>query len=268
MQTITIQGVEVPALGFGTWQLSGTDCERAVASALEIGYRHIDTAQMYGNEEQVGKGLADGGIDRSEYFLTTKLDNENHAPDDVTRSTEDSLRKLGTEYVDLLLIHWPVSDTPAEQTLDAMREMVDAGRVRHVGVSNFTPEQVEQANAHTPIFANQVEYHPFLGQDDLRALAVKLDYMLTAYSPLARGEVFDDDTLEDIAGDHDADAAQIALRWLLAQAHVSAIPKSTSQEHIASNFAAQDIELSDDELRRISALERGQRLIDPPFSPF
>lgn len=268
MQTITVQGVEVPALGLGTWQLTGDDCERGVAHALSVGYRHIDTAQMYGNEAQVGAGLAGSSVDRDEVFLTTKIDNRNHAPDAVRSSTEESLRKLGTDHVDLLLIHWPVGDVPIEDTLDAMVGLVDAGEVRHVGVSNFTPEQVERAVAHAGIFANQVEFHPFLGQDALRDLAVAHDHMLTAYSPLARGDVFDDETLTEVARAHGADPAQVALRWLLSLDHVAAIPKATSADHIESNYAAQDITLTDDEIARISGLARGQRLVDPPFAPW
>jgi 2,5-diketo-D-gluconate reductase B len=268
MHKITVRGVDVPSLGFGTWQLEGDECEQGVLTALDVGYRHIDTAQMYGNEERVGAALAHSSVDRDDIFLTTKLANGNHTPDAVVFSTHDSLRKLRTDYVDLLLIHWPVGDAPFEQTLDAMLELSEQGKVRHVGLSNFTPEQVERALEHTPVFANQVEYHPFLGQRELVGLAAKHDFMVTAYSPLARGEVFDDDTLAEIAEAHDADAAQVALRWLLAQDQVSAIPKSTSPEHIASNFAALDLDLDDEELRRIDGLDRGLRLIDPPFAPW
>lgn len=268
MRTETIRGTAVPALGFGTFQLSGDDCERGVAHALDIGYRHVDTAQMYGNEDRVGAALAASGVDRGDIFLTTKLDNDAHAPDDVRSTATDSLRRLQTEYVDLFLIHWPVGDTPLEATLDAMLALRDEGKVRNVGVSNFTPEQIDRVTGYAPIFANQVEYHPFLGQDDLLAQARKHDHLLTAYSPLARGEVFDDETLTAIAEAHGADPAQVALAWLIAQDHVAAIPKATSPEHITSNFAALDIELSQDEMERVTGLERGQRLIDPPFAPW
>lgn len=268
MRTENIKGTTVPALGFGTFQLGGDDCERGVRHALDVGYRHIDTAQGYGNEDRVGAALAASAVERGDVFLTTKLDNDNHAPDAVRSSTEGSLRALRSDYVDLLLIHWPVGDTPFEATLDAMLALRDEGKVRNVGVSNFTPEQIERVTAHAPIFANQVEYHPFLGQDELLALARKHDHLLTAYSPLARGEVFNDETLRAIGDAHDADPAQVALAWLVNQDHVAAIPKATSPEHIASNLAALDIELSDEEMQRISALERGERLIDPPFAPW
>ncbi len=268
MRTITIQGVEVPVLGFGTWQLEGAVCERGVGHALDVGYRHVDTAQMYGNEDRVGAALAASDVDRGDVFLTTKLGNDVHAPSEVRASTEESLRKLQTDYVDLLLIHWPVSDTPIETTLDAMLELREEGKVRNVGVSNFQPRQVERAVEHAPIFANQVEYHPFLGQEELLRLARKHDHLLTAYSPLARGDVFSDDTLQRIADAHDVSAAEVALAWLISQDHVAAIPKSTSFDHIASNLTALDVELTDDEVREISGLERGERLVDPPFAPW
>ncbi|HEX6254994.1 MAG TPA: aldo/keto reductase [Euzebyales bacterium] len=268
MRTETIKGTSVPALGFGTFQLAGDECEGGVRHALDVGYRHIDTAQAYGNEDRVGAALAGSGIDRSDIFLTTKIDNDNHTPEDVRSSTEASLRRLRTDYLDLLLIHWPVGGTPLEDTLDAMATLRDEGRVRHIGVSNFPPELIERAVDHAPVFANQVEYHPFLGQDELIDLARKHDHLLTAYSPLARGKVFGDETLEAIAADHGASAAQIALAWLIAQDHVAAIPKATSPEHITANFAASGIDLSDDEMARVAALERGERLIDPPFAPW
>jgi 2,5-diketo-D-gluconate reductase B len=268
MRTETIRGTSVPALGFGTFQLGGDDCERGVRHALDVGYRHIDTAQMYGNEDRVGAALTAADVDRGQIFLTTKIDNHNHAPDDVRSSTEASLGRLQTDYVDLLLMHWPVGDTPLEGTLDAMASLRDEGKVRQIGVSNFTPELIERVVGDAAIFANQVEYHPFLGQDELLGLARKHDHLLTAYSPLARGNVFGNETLEDIAADHGATAAQIALAWLLGQDHVAAIPKATSPDHITANFAASDIALSDEEMARISALDRGQRLIDPPFAPW
>lgn len=257
MHTITIKGVEVPALGFGTWQLRGSTCERAVAHALDVGYRHVDTAQMYRNEDRVGAALAGSSVDRADVFVTTKLGNGNHAPAAVRSSTEESLRMLRTDYVDLLLIHWPTRAVPTEQTLDAMVELREEGKVRHVGVSNFRPDQVEHAIAHAPIFADQVEYHPFLRQGPLLELAAKHDFTVTAYSPLAQGGVLRDDTIAEVARRNDASPTQVALAWLLAQDKVTAIPKATSPQHIETNFAALDVELGDDDLARISALTRG-----------
>jgi 2,5-diketo-D-gluconate reductase B len=263
MHTITIQGVDVPTLGLGTWQLEGDDCERGVAHALDVGYRHIDTAQGYGNEDRVGEGIAASGVDRDQIFLTTKLDTSNLGPDRVRSSFEDSLRQLRTDYVDLLLIHWPSDDVDPATTLGAMTSLRDEGKLRHVGVSNYPPSWLERAEEATRIFCNQVEYHPYLSQDELHRLAVERDFLLTAYSPLARGRALDDDTLTEIGEEHGANAAQVALRWLIQQDHVAAIPKATSPEHIESNLRALELELSDDEMKRIFALAGDERIIDP-----
>ena len=267
MHTTNIQGVEVPSLGFGTFQLSGDDCQRGVEHALSVGYRHLDTAQAYDNEERVGAGMGRSGVDRAEIFLTTKLDSASLSRDRVEPAVADSLKKLRTDYVDLLLIHWPSRDTPTDETLAAMREVQEEGRVRQIGVSNFPPSQVEAALEEATIFCDQVEYHPFLGQRRLRGLAVEHDFLLTAYAPLAQGGVMSDPTLEEIAEAHGASAAQVALRWLIAQDHVCAIPKATSPDRIESNLAALDLELSDEELRRVDGLERGGRVVDPDFAP-
>jgi 2,5-diketo-D-gluconate reductase B len=267
MHTTTIQGVAVPSLGYGTFQLSGDDCQRGVEAALEIGYRHLDTAQAYRNEDRVGAALERSGVPREEIFLTTKLDSSSLPRDRVRPGVEESLRKLGTDHVDLLLIHWPNEQTPASESLPAMAEVQEEGLVGHVGISNFPPSHVRDALEHATIFCNQVEYHPFLGQQALRELAVEHDFLLTAYSPLARGEVGEDETLREIAEAHGATPSQVALRWLIDQDHVAAIPKATSRERIEENFGALEVELSDDERWRIDGLERGERLIDPEFAP-
>ena len=265
MHTTTIQGVDVPTLGFGTWQLTGETCNRGVAHALEVGYRHIDTAQAYGNEDRVGQGIADSGVDRDDVFLATKLDTSNLEPDSVRTSLENSLRKLQTDYVDLLLIHWPSDDVDPATTLEAMVALADEGKTHHIGVSNYPPSWFERASEVTSILCNQVEYHPYLSQEKLHKLAIERDFLLTAYSPLARGKTLSDDTLTEIGETHGANAAQVVLRWLIQQDHVAAIPKSTSPEHIESNFAAQDIELSDDEMQRVFSLASGERIVDPGF---
>jgi 2,5-diketo-D-gluconate reductase B len=263
MRDVTVHGEEVPALGYGTWMLEGPDCRNGVERALELGYRHIDTAQAYGNEAEVGEALRATAVDRGDIFLTTKVWNDNLAHDDVIRSTEESLRKLGTDYVDLLLIHWPVRLDILEESLSAMGDLRDRGRVRHIGVSNFAPSQVERALDHTPIFCNQVEYHPYLSQQALRQLAGKHDFMLTAYSPLAHGEILQDRVLGEIAETHGKSRAQIVLRWLVDQDHVSAIPKATSAEHIRANIDIFDFELSDEERNWIADLDQSRRVIDP-----
>lgn len=263
----TIQGTKVPALGLGTWQLKGDACTRGVEHALDIGYRHIDTAQIYKNEEAVGKGLAASTVDRDAYFLTTKVWYENLAPGAVRSTAETSLQRLGTDYVDLLLIHWPSNEVPMEASLDALRVLQDEGKIRHFGVSNFTPSLLRRALDHATVFANQVEYHPFLDQSALRDLADEHDLLLTAYSPLAQGDVLHDDTLQEIGEAHGKTAAQVALRWLVQQPNVAAIPKASSDEHRAANFALFDFALSQTEMDRIHALARGERLVDPSFAP-
>ena len=186
--TLTVQGVEIPKLGLGTWQMTGRVCERAVRDTLELGYRHIDTARMYGNEAAVGRGLAASGADRDEVFVTTKLLPQNLRPAEVRRQLSGSLDELCTDYVDLLLIHWPSPDgVPLAETLGAMRELQEQGAARHLGVSNFPAQMTREALELAPIICNQVEYHPFLGQPALLELARERDLMITAYSPLAQG---------------------------------------------------------------------------------
>lgn len=262
-----IQGTRLPALGFGTWQIEGKACRDAVEHALAIGYRHIDTAQGYDNEEEVGRALAAAGVPRGDLFLVTKLKPSDFRADDAIRSSKESLRRLGVEYVDLLLLHWPNPDVPVEETLGALRVLQDEGRVRHLGVSNFPPSLVERANAAQRIFANQVEYHPFLHQRKLRAQSEELDLLLTAYSPLAQGAVLDDPVLTEIGETHGKSPAQITIRWLLQQDRVAAIPKAASAAHREGNLDIFDFELSPDEMTRIHDLEREQRLIDPPDGP-
>jgi 2,5-diketo-D-gluconate reductase B len=262
MQYVTVHGEDVPALGLGTWELTGRDCRRAVQQALELGYRHVDTAQAYGNEAQVGAALKATPIDRSELFVTTKVWNDAHASDDVRRSTEDSLGRLDCSYIDLLLIHWPVELERLEETLEAMLRLRDDGLVRHVGVSNFTPSQVDRALRSAPIFCNQVEYHPYLSQGALLTQARRHGFLLTAYSPLARGAVLHDPTLSEIAERHGKSPAQVVLRWLLDQEGVAVVPKATSAAHLEANLAVFDFTLGDEERTRVTALDEGRRIID------
>ena len=269
MQHVTAQGTLIPKLGYGTWQLTGQECRDGVAHALAVGYRHIDTAQMYGNEDLVGQAMTASSVPRDEVFLTTKLLPRNMASDLVPTSVKQSLTDLETDYVDLLLIHWPSREVPLRDTLEAMLELRDQGYVRGVGVSNFPPSMVRQALEHAPILANQVEYHPYLSQDELLALAREHDHMLTAYSPLANGTLLGEPVLGEIAEAHGATAAQVAIAWLLAQDKVATIPKATAPERIESNFAAVELRLSDDELARVTALDQGNagRVIDPSIAP-
>ncbi len=256
MEYQTIKGEKVPSLGLGTYRLTGEACERAVERGLQVGYRHLDTAQMYGNESEVGRGIEGSGVDRSEIFLTTKVWPSDFAHDRVIRKTRESLKKLGTDYVDLLLMHWPGDGVPLGETLGAMRELQEEGGVLHIGVSNFSPSLVEEATEHAEVFCNQVRYHPYRDQNALRDQAQKLDYLLTAYTPLSRGGVQDDATLREIGETHAKTATQVALRWLVQQHKVSAIPKATSEEHLKENLDVFDFELSREEMDRISSLSR------------
>ena len=256
MEYQTIKGEKVPSLGLGTYRLTGESCSRAVERALSIGYRHVDTAQMYGNEAEVGRGIQASGVDREEVFITTKVWPSDFERDRVLGTTRESLRKLGTDHVDLLLMHWPPSGAPLEETLGAMRELQEEGGVRHIGVSNFSPSLVEEASEHAEIFCNQVEFHPYKSQSEILDQAQNMDYLLTAYRPLSRGGAGDDATLREIGEAHAKTAAQVTLRWLIQQEKVSAIPKSSSEEHLQANLDVFDLELSDEEMDRVSSLSR------------
>jgi 2,5-diketo-D-gluconate reductase B len=266
-RTLTVQGVEVPKIGLGTWQITGRDAADAVADALRLGYRHIDTARAYGNEDEVGRGLRTAGIDRGEVFLTTKIWIEEFARDALVQATEDSLRRLGTDYIDLLLLHWPNPDVPLAESLGAMAGLRERGLVRHLGVSNFTAALVEEALGHAPILCNQVEYHPYLGQPVLLRQARERDLLLAAYSPFAHGRLHDDPVLAEIGERHGRTAGQVALRWLLDQPNVCALPKAGSSERRAQNIEVFDFELSEDERAAVADLQHGGRTIDPGWAP-
>jgi 2,5-diketo-D-gluconate reductase B len=267
MRALEIQGTTVPKLGFGTWQIEGPECQEAVEDALAIGYRHIDTARAYGNEREVGRGLAAGGVPRQEFFLTTKIAREEYAPDDLRRGAEDSLSNLQVDCLDLLLLHWPNPDFPLAETLGALVALRDDGLIGHLGVSNFPVGMLQQALELAPVFADQVEFHPFLGQDAIVDLAAEKDFMVTAYSPLARGRVPRDPTLREIGEAHGKTAGQIALRWLLDKPQVCAIPKASSHERRLENFEVFGFDLDDDERAAIEALPKDGRVIDPGFGP-
>ena len=256
MERQTIKGEKVPALGLGTWRLSGEECRRTVERALALGYRHIDTAQMYRNEDEVGKGMQSSGVNREEVFLTTKVWPSDFSYKRIIETTRESLKRLRTDRVDLLLMHWPSQGVPLEETLSAMRELQEEGSVRHIGVSNFPPSMVEDATRHAEIFCNQVEYHPYQAQDDLLEQAKEMDYLLTAYRPLSKGTILNDETLQEIAEVHGKTPAQVALRWLIQQEKVAAIPKATSEDHLKSNLDVFDFELSEEEMEHIFGLSR------------
>lgn len=268
MKTLHSGEARIPALAFGTWQITGRECARRVADALAAGYRHVDTAHMYENEEAVGRGLRDASVERSDVFLTTKLFLDELTAPAVAEGTEASLRRLDTDYLDLLLIHWPSDEVPLEETLGAMQAQQEQGRVRHLGVSNFPPSWFERARKLAPVVCDQVEYHPFLSQQRLLDVVRRHGAALMAYSPLAHGEApGEDGTLAEIGARHGKSAAQVTLRWLLQQDAVGAIPKAASREHVRENFDVFDFELDAEEMERIDGLARGERTIDPEFAP-
>ena len=258
MENVTVRGTEVPALGFGTWPLKGTDCRDAVENALAIGYRHLDTAQMYDNEAAVGNAIENAAVDRDDVFLVTKVLRGNLAHDDVLTSVEASLDRLGTA-IDLLLIHAPSRTVPIEESIEAMNQLQEMGDVRHIGVSNFSVTQLQEAidASETPILTNQVEYHPFKSQEDILEFCIDNDIMLTAYSPVAKGRVTDNQVLKEIGDTYGKTPTQVTLRWLIQQENVSAIPKAASRDHREENFDIFDFELTAEEMARIFDLQGG-----------
>ncbi|MFB6141893.1 MAG: aldo/keto reductase [Halorientalis sp.] len=260
---------DMPMLGIGTWQNEDPDqCAESVRTALETGYRHVDTAQAYGNEEAVGRGIATADVDREDVFLATKVWISNLGHDDVLRTAEESLDRLGVDYVDLLYVHWPARAYDPAETIPAFNQLHEAGKIRHFGVSNFEPDHVETAREHAemPVFANQVEMHPLLPQTELRTYAEGTDLELVAYSPLARGRVFENETLSDIAAEHDVSEAQVSLAWLREKG-VTAIPKATGADHIRDNWASLSLDLSEDEVAAIDAIDETDRQVHPDFAP-
>lgn len=259
MEHATVRGVAVPKVGFGTARMTGDECRTAVEDALDLGYRHVDTAQMYANETAVGEAVAAADVDRSEVFLTTKLDRENVAREEAPRSTEESLDRLGTDYVDLLLIHAPSRSVPVEETIGAMNDLQDEGNVEHIGVSNFDVDQLRAAMdaSETPILTNQVEYHPHREQHELLEFCIEADVLLTAYSPLNKGRLDGDETLAEIGERHGKAPGQVALRWLIQQRNVVAIPKASSPAHRRENLDVFDFELGPEEMERIFELRSG-----------
>ena len=259
----------LPALGLGTYKNTGEQATESVRTALEMGYRHIDTAAYYNNEEAVGAGIAASSVSREDVVVATKLWYDDLARDDVVPAAKASLDRLGLDSVDILYVHWPAGDYDPVATMAAFNELHDAGRIDGVAVSNFTPEQVAQAQANSaaPIVANQVECHPLLQQQALREYCADEGVALVAYAPIARGKVTEVPELTAIAEKHDASEVQVALAWLR-QHDVVAIPKATSEAHIRANWESQELTLDDEDMVAIDSLDYDERLIDPSFAPW
>jgi len=259
----------MPVLGLGTWQNDDHEqCTESVRRALALGYRHVDTAQIYRNEAAVGDAIEQASIPREDIFLATKVWIRNLSYEDVLGSTQASLERLGTDYLDLLYVHWPSGAYEPADTLAAFDDLYEKNIIRHVGVSNFEPEHIDETRDHldAPVFANQVEMHPFLPQTELREYAQTSDIELVAYSPLARGDVLGDETLAEIADRHEATEAQVALAWLR-ENDVTAIPKATGEAHIRENLESLSLELETDELEAIDAISTRKRKVQPEFAP-
>jgi diketogulonate reductase-like aldo/keto reductase len=256
---------QIPVMGFGTSPLTGGMTADAVLAALKTGYRHIDTGRKYGTEDSVGEALRTSGVPREEIFLVTKVSHENLRPKDFAKSVDDSLAALKVDYLDLLMIHWPNPAIPLSECIPALAKAKKEGKARHIGVANFNIALLDEAVAISsePIVVLQAEYHPYLDQTKLIAAARRHELAFVAYCPLARGRMFEDKVLGDIAKAHDRSIAQIALRWLIQQ-NVVAIPFSQNPQRIADNFDVFDFELSTDEMKRIAALKRADGRIATP----
>jgi diketogulonate reductase-like aldo/keto reductase len=262
---------ELPPVGFGTYKLEDPDeCVESVATALEVGYRHVDTAQGYDNEEYVGRAIGESDVPREDVFLATKVSTRNLAYDDVLATTEESLERLQVDAVDLLYVHWPLETYDPEGTLSALDELHEAGTVRNVGLSNFLPDQIADARERldAPVFAHQVEMHPLLQQRQLHREAVENDSYLVAYSPIAKGEVFDVPELVEIAEKHDATPAQVSLAWLMGRDNVVPIPKASDPDHARENLAATELELDEEDRECIRSIDEERRMVDFDAAPW
>lgn len=269
MQLVEANGARIPAIGLGTWELRGRGCARLVEQALRFGYRHIDTAQVYENEREVGEGLRASGVRRDEVFVTTKIWTTHFAPNDLERSTKESLAKLRISEVDLLLLHWPNPQVPLAETLGALARVRQLGMSRHIGVSNFTVALIEEAIAvcPEPLACDQVEYHPYLDQTKVRHACARHGMAVVAYSPIAKGRMKNDQTLAQIGQAHGKTAAQVCLRWLVQQ-NVSAIPRTSKIERLSENIDIFDFALSEQEMGQISRMGSAKgRLTDFGFAP-
>jgi 2,5-diketo-D-gluconate reductase B len=269
MEHLQTQGISLPRLGLGTFRMQGETCRAAVESALALGYRHIDTAEMYGNEEPIGAAIAAAGIARGDLHVTTKVWNENLAPDAIRRAFDASVKKLRLDQIDLYLVHWPAKNMNLPKMFETLMKLKQEGRTRAIGVANFNiallKTVIEEIKA--PIACNQVEYHVMLDQTPLRRYMAEKSIPLVAYCPLAQGRAASDETLMAIGAKHGASAAQVALKWLLDQDGVAAIPKASRAESQKANLDALNVGLDDEDLKAIAGLPKNKRCVNPGFSP-
>jgi 2,5-diketo-D-gluconate reductase B len=269
MEYLNTQGLSMPRLGLGTFRMQGDVCRAAVESALALGYRHIDTAEMYGNEDAIGPAIAASGVARKDLFVTTKVWNENLAPDAMRRAFDASLKKLSLDQVDLYLVHWPAPNMNLKSMFETLMKLKEEGRTRAIGVANFNiallKTVIEEIKA--PIACNQIEYHVLLDQTPIRKYMASKSLPLVAYCPVAQGRAATNEALIAIGKKHNASGAQVALKWLLDQDGVAAIPKASRRESQQANLDALNIKLDDADRKAIAALPKDQRFVKPGFSP-
>lgn len=266
MQNVHAGNAAIPAIGFGTYGMTAADIHRVIPAALGAGFRHIDTAQIYRNEGEIGQCVAASGIPRSEIFLTTKVWVSNYPELLFEASVDESLRKLKTDYIDLLLLHWPGSDVPLAEQIAGLNAVVRAGKVRHIGVSNFNRALMAEAIqlSAAPLVTNQFEYHPYLNQSRLIESTLQAGLAVTGYCGMAIGRVFADPTLKEIAARHERTVAQIVLRWLVQQRGMVALSRTTRIDRLAENLAVFDFELDSADMAAIHALATADsRIVDP-----
>lgn len=255
-------------MGLGTWDLTGEKCVEAVKFTLQLGYTHIDTADGYGNHKEVGKAIKDSGVSREDLFITTKVPRHLLAYDDVLSSCDRYLQELQTEYIDLLLIHWPNKDIPIEQTLEAFERLRQQEKIRHVGVSNFTIHHLEDIKQKGfKVVNNQIELHPQFNQNGLVNYCQENEITVTAYSPIGRGSSLELDIVKGLAEKYSKTPSQIILRWII-QRGIIAIPKSGNPDHLAENFEIFDFELTDEDVQKMNGIEQGERIVEPPHNEF
>ena len=269
MKFVEAKGARIPIVGLGTWELRGRECVRLVQEAVRIGYRHLDTAQMYGNEREVAEGVRASGVPRVEILVTTKVAPGNLAPKDLKASVKESLTQLKASELDLLLLHWPNKEVPLADTIGTLCEVKRAGQARHIGVSNYTIELLDEANklASEPLVCNQIEMHPYLDQSKVIVATRKHGMAVVAYSPIARGQAKGDKVLARIGNAHGKSAAQVSLRYLVQQG-IAVIPRTSKVERLAENIAIFDFELSEAEMEEIRSLTHGSgRIVDWAWSP-
>jgi 2,5-diketo-D-gluconate reductase B len=257
--------ISIPYVGFGTYKLTGETCRKAVEVALQIGYRHIDTAQYYKNEEEVGIAIRNSGLDRDKVFVTTKIFPTDY--DRFLKATEESLKRFKTDHVDLLLLHWPADDEMTKKAVDGLNMALYKGYAKNIGVSNFNIEKLKVALKMAPVVCNQVEYHPYISQQKLLTFMKEHHIFMTAYSPLAKGKVMKDAVLEKLALKYKKNISQVVLRWLLQQGDIAVIPKATATERITENLNVFDFVLSDEDMGMISGLSSDDRITNPAWSP-